>query len=67
MLIVPPRRDLRLRQEHLHELPVGPENVNGFPLPYLRERMYREYDRSRSVESIRQFLNIEDVKPPQMG
>jgi hypothetical protein len=29
--------------------------------------MYREYDRSRSVERIRQFLNIEDVKPPQMG
>jgi 4-hydroxyphenylacetate 3-monooxygenase len=43
------------------------ENVNGFPLPYLRERMYRVYDRSGSVERIRQFLNIEDVKPPQMG
>lgn len=41
------------------------ENVNGFPLPYLRERMYREYDRSRSVERIKTFLAIDDVEPLQ--
>jgi 4-hydroxyphenylacetate 3-monooxygenase len=42
------------------------ESVNGFPLPYLRERMYREYDRSRAVEHIKSFLGIEeDILPPQ--
>jgi 4-hydroxyphenylacetate 3-monooxygenase len=42
------------------------ESVNGFPLPYLRERMYREYDRSRAVEHIKSFLGIKgDIKPPQ--
>ena len=32
------------------------ENVNGFPVPYLRERMVREYDRSAAVDHIRKFL-----------
>ena len=32
------------------------ENVNGVPVPYLRERMVREYDRSAAVEHIRKFL-----------
>jgi 4-hydroxyphenylacetate 3-monooxygenase len=32
------------------------ENVNGFPVPYLRERMVREYDRSAAIEHITGFL-----------
>jgi 4-hydroxyphenylacetate 3-monooxygenase len=40
------------------------ESVNGFPLPYLRERMYREYDSSRAVKHITDFLGIAEVAPP---
>jgi 4-hydroxyphenylacetate 3-monooxygenase len=35
------------------------ENVNGFPVPYLRERMYLEYDRNTSMDFIRNFLDLE--------
>jgi 4-hydroxyphenylacetate 3-monooxygenase len=34
------------------------ENVNGFPVPYLRERMYLEYDRGESMRFIREFLEL---------
>ena len=34
------------------------ENVNGFPLPYLRERMYMEYNREDAMNHIRRFLGI---------
>lgn len=32
------------------------ENVNGFPLPYLRERLYREYDASTAMDAITSYL-----------
>lgn len=32
------------------------ENVNGFPLPYLRERLVREYDFTTSVNAITSYL-----------
>jgi 4-hydroxyphenylacetate 3-monooxygenase len=32
------------------------ENVNGFPLPYLRARMHREYDQSDAVDAIPSYL-----------
>lgn len=35
------------------------ENVNGFPVPYLRERMYLEYDRTESMNFIRNFLSLD--------
>jgi 4-hydroxyphenylacetate 3-monooxygenase len=37
------------------------ENVNGFPLPYLRERLVREYDFSTSVDAITTYLG---ARPP---
>lgn len=36
------------------------ENVNGFPVPYLRERMYLEYDRKPAMDFIQRFLGIGD-------
>lgn len=36
------------------------ENVNGFPLPYLRERMYNDYDSSGAVSHVRRFLRMAD-------
>jgi 4-hydroxyphenylacetate 3-monooxygenase len=36
------------------------ENVNGFPVPYLRERMYLEYDRAPAMDFIRDFMDLEN-------
>jgi 4-hydroxyphenylacetate 3-monooxygenase len=36
------------------------ENVNGFPVPYLRERMYLEYDRRSTMSFVRSFLGMTD-------
>jgi 4-hydroxyphenylacetate 3-monooxygenase len=41
------------------------ENVNGFPVPYLRERMYLEYDRKKAMDFIQKFLSIGDFKASQ--
>jgi 4-hydroxyphenylacetate 3-monooxygenase len=43
------------------------ENVNGFPLPYLRERMVREYDRSAAVEHITNFLGGSNPRTADEG
>lgn len=32
------------------------ENVNGTPLPYMRERLYTEYDREASMKAVRTFV-----------
>lgn len=32
------------------------ENVNGTPLPYMRERLYTEYDRDASMKAVRTFV-----------
>jgi 4-hydroxyphenylacetate 3-monooxygenase len=42
------------------------ENVNGFPVPYLRERMYLEYDRRLSMSFIRSFLGLSDDGSPKI-
>jgi 4-hydroxyphenylacetate 3-monooxygenase len=34
------------------------ENVNGTPLPFMRERLYTEYDRSDAVSHVRTFLGL---------
>ena len=34
------------------------ENVNGFPVPYLRIRVYNEFDRAGAVEAIRDYLGL---------
>jgi 4-hydroxyphenylacetate 3-monooxygenase len=36
------------------------EGVNGFPVPYLRERMYLDYDREGAMEHIERFLGFPD-------
>jgi 4-hydroxyphenylacetate 3-monooxygenase len=43
------------------------ENVNGFPLPYLRERMYMEYDREDAMAHIRQFLGLSGSESHGLG
>jgi 4-hydroxyphenylacetate 3-monooxygenase len=37
------------------------ENVNGAPLPVLRERLYNEYDRKPHVDSVRSFLGLPEA------
>jgi 4-hydroxyphenylacetate 3-monooxygenase len=34
------------------------ENVNGFPVPYLRERLYMEYDRDRAIRAVREYVGL---------
>lgn len=38
------------------------ENVNGFPLPYLRERLYREYDATVAMDAITTYLGANAAK-----
>jgi 4-hydroxyphenylacetate 3-monooxygenase len=38
------------------------ENVNGFPLPYLRERLYREYDATVAMDAIATYLGANAAK-----
>lgn len=35
------------------------EGVNGFPVPYLRERLYLDYDRDGAVEHVRRFVGLQ--------
>ncbi len=35
------------------------ENVNGFPVPYLRIRVYNEFDRAGAVEAIKDYLGLD--------
>ena len=36
------------------------ENVNGFPVPYLRERLFLEHDREPAMDRIREYLGLSE-------
>ena len=38
------------------------ENVNGAPLPALRERLYNEYDRRPHINAVRRFLRMNELE-----
>lgn len=40
------------------------EAVNGFPVPYLRERLYRDVDRGPAMDHIRDFLGLQQERHP---